>query len=216
MADLNSEQLDNQQDSQDLEQTKTRRSFLKKATIGATIASIPAHSVWAGRLISGNMSGNVSGWGDDYILGILSHGYYKNPKKDAPQRDILFVTAFGGEPFSNNGKPTLPTGLTLLDVMENKEAVYTTSQNGGGGKNKTGGPGNVNMQLAAMYLNAFYHGTLTVWPVVENGTFLDMMAYGDYLYKQAALDPAGVGCELDKIIHAHHSGEEPLDMVCSA
>jgi len=59
-------------------QKPARRSFLKKAAVGATIASIPSHSVWAGRLISGNMSGNVSGWAQECELVVHSHGGWKN------------------------------------------------------------------------------------------------------------------------------------------
>lgn len=42
--------------------TKVRRTFLKRATAGAVLTSLPAHSVWGGVCsVSGSMSGNLSG-----------------------------------------------------------------------------------------------------------------------------------------------------------
>jgi hypothetical protein len=42
--------------------TKVRRRFLKRATAGAVLTSLPAHSVWGAVCsVSGSMSGNLSG-----------------------------------------------------------------------------------------------------------------------------------------------------------
>ena len=44
--------------------TQPRRKFLKKASAGALITSLPAHSVWGNTCsVSGAMSGNLSGTG---------------------------------------------------------------------------------------------------------------------------------------------------------
>jgi len=174
-----------------------RRNFLKKAAVGATIASIPSHSVWAGRLISGNMSGNVSGWAEEKDLKIRSHGFYKQHLGYG--QDTLFSVAFGGEPIPMVGK-SLPSGLTLLDVMLNSK-INNDSQN------KTGGPSMVNAQLATMYLNAKNHAQYVKdgvihWPVVNttSGPFYSLNEYADYLYAQAVGSPTTVGDSLAQII----------------
>jgi len=194
-----------EQDKSSAQQVSTvakRRDFLKKATVGAAIATIPSHSVWAGRLISGNMSGNVSGWAQEGKLATLSHGYYKTHIGNGEQ--MLFSDAFGGEPIENMGE-VMPAGLTLLDVMNN---FAIDGDNG----NKSGGPGMVNAQLATMYLNAKNSGGLTYWPVVNTSTgpFYSLQEYGAYLYDQARNPtfPAtseSVGEALDLIINQHHA-----------
>jgi len=200
MTDIKNIGSEDQNPPEQVKSIKSRRSFLKKATIGATIASIPAHSVWAGRLISGNMSGNVSQFASERPLAILSHGYYKKKRRSVSGRDMTFSQAFGAEPIPNQGYPAMPTGLTLLDVMQNWKIK-------GEGGNKTGGPGNVNMQLATMYLNAYHDGGLTSWPVVDsfNGPFFSLSSYASYLYSQALLNPTNVGNQLGLIIDTHHA-----------
>lgn len=186
-------------DAQQNNTVTKRRNFLKKAAVGATIASIPSHSVWAGRLISGNMSGNVSGWAQEQNLAIRSHGFYKNPNHQGYGQATLFSTAFGGEPIANLGKNPMPTGLTLLDVMQ---SYKINGENG----NKTGGPGNVNCQLATMYLNALNHSMavkdgIVHWPVVsQTGPYYNIDDYADDIYKQALLNPISVGASLAQII----------------
>lgn len=208
---------DNNDSVQQASTVSKRRNFLKKASVGAAIVTIPSHSAWAGRLISGNMSGNVSGWAQEQKLAILSHGFYKKESKGKGEshqgygQDTLFKDAFGGEPIDSSYTHLFPKGLTLLDVMKNEEVKLES----GTEKERTGGPSNVNMQLAAMYLNAFNHdkvvkNTLIHWPVVDklNGPFTSFFAYGSYLYTLALAKPHEVGSALGQIINTHHADTE--------
>lgn len=212
--ELNTVEQDSTENNSSLNQPGSRRKFFKKAALGAAITTIPSHSVWAGRLISGNMSGNVSGWAEENDLGVLSHGYFKKASRTELDSERLktFSSVFGGEPIANSGHGSMPTGLTLLEVMQNNKINNV-------GSNKTGGPGNVNMQLAAMYLNAAFHGSYGIhWPVISSGLYNNLTEYAYDLYAQAtALSPgaAVVGCQLDKIIHEYHVGSESLAIVCS-
>lgn len=176
-----------------------RRSFLKKAAVGATIASIPSHSVWAGRLISGNMSGNVSGWGDCHLLAIWSHGKYKIPTNNGRiytalhQKTWSSVFGFGRDPFDGGD-----ANLKLETFIGN------------------GGNPSINAQLVAMYFNAALHGSYGVyWPVIANGLFNTPEAYAQYLWDQANLYGAGpVAGQLGDIIDEHHAGGTGLKLTC--
>jgi hypothetical protein len=194
--------LDEQQkiESSVINETKMRRTFLKRATAGAVIASIPGRSAWAG------MAGSIvaSGHGSDFDQGtctqLLSHGYWKNHKSDWPiSIYTTFKDVFGGEPISPANHDT---GQTLLRVLQKS------------GKKKgvgLGGPSSVNTHIAAMYLTAAHfaanpsNNSLGIYyPVVQQHGSLG--AYATYLYSEASLDPSGVGALLKQTIKTYHVG----------
>ncbi|MBL4632098.1 MAG: hypothetical protein JKY14_13460 [Paraglaciecola sp.] len=176
-----------------------RRTFLKRASAGAVIASIPGRSAWAGLAGSIVASGHGSDMNQGVCTQLLSHGFWKNNTGDwAVATSTTFLTAFGGEPID----PTdTTTGKTLLDVLNN----------GGNGPSGLGGPGNVNCHMAAMYLTAAHFSVNPVgnslgiyYPAVQqHGTLAD---YGSYLYSEALLDPSGVGLLLKDTIATYHVG----------
>lgn len=178
---------------------KNRRNFLKKATVGATLASIPAHSVWAGRLISGNMSGNVSGWGECQLLAIWSHGKYKIPTNNGriytPLHQQTWAQVFGA---------TRPP----FDGGDKTKKLETFIGNGGNPS--------INAQLVAMYFNAALHGQYGIyWPVVANGMFNNAFEYAEYLWDQAnTFGPGTIAGQLGDIIDEHHAGGEGLKATC--
>ena len=179
--------------------TKQRRTFLKRASAGAVIASIPGRSAWAG--IAGSIV--ASGHGSDFQQGVctqlLSHGFWKNNTGDwAVSPATTFLAAFGGEPIAPQDTAT---GKTLLQVLNNT----------GGGPSGLGGPGNVNCHMAAMYLTAAHFSANPVanslgiyYPAVQQHGSL--AAYGSYLYSEALLDPSGVGALLGDTIVTYHVG----------
>lgn len=181
--------------------TKQRRTFLKRATAGAVIASIPGRSAWAG--IAGSIV--ASGHGSDANGGVctelLSHGYWKNNLSD---NTTTFASIFGGPAIGNlTGQNVPPSGyydtsITLLEVL-NAE---------GAGPNGFGGPGNVNCHMAAMYLNALNHDPSGLgdvyYPVAAQHGSAEL--YAQYLYDEAVKAPEDVGVLLNKVITDYHSG----------
>jgi hypothetical protein len=181
--------------------TKQRRTFLKRATAGAVIASIPGRSAWAGIAGSIVASGHGSDWNDGECTQLLSGGYWKNDQHLtywAVPTTTTFFDAFGGEPILPND--TTPS-KTLLEVL----------QNSGNGTTGLGGPSNVNFHMVAMYLTAAYFeqnpapNTLRVfYPAVEQHGSLG--AYASYLYGEALADPSGVGELLKTTIFDYDEG----------
>jgi hypothetical protein len=57
--------------------SKQRRTFLKIASAGAAIASIPGHSAWAGIAGSIVASGHGSDWNGGNCIILRSHGCWK-------------------------------------------------------------------------------------------------------------------------------------------
>lgn len=165
--------------SDDIANSQSRRKFFKKAAIGATIASIPTRSVWANGVISGHISGNVSGASDVCeILAIWSHGKYKTPTNPGriytPYHSYTWQYVFGLlTPYS---------GVAATTTLEN---IINADGH--------------DAQLATMYINAKLHGTDGVfWPVVANGSFNSEEEYAQYLYPYAA--------QIGGIIDEHHAG----------
>ncbi len=205
------------------EPSRGRRQFLQKSALGASLVSLPAQSVWAGRLVSGAMSTGTS-WapGPGITLSLRSPGYFKQDQhalQDSFPLNQTFSDVFGGNPF---GPRALATD-TLSAILNNPgngtgNGNGNGNGNGAGGGNQDGipglgGPSNVNVFLICMYLNAYFHNRGShniIWPVVSNGLFDDANDYAIYLYSQAASSPGGVGTELANIVCEHHQGS-----VCS-
>lgn len=165
------------------EKSNSRRKFFKKAAIGATIASIPTRSVWANGVISGHISGNVSGASDVCdILSIWSYGKYKTPTNNGRIRtiyhDYTWEYVFGTLTPYGNASET----MTLEQIINHKGKDADMR----------------NAQLATMYINTQLHGSEGVfWPVVANGSFATAEDYVQYLYPFAS--------QISDIIDEHHA-----------
>lgn len=184
------------QDNLDVAASKqVRRTFLKRASAGAVIASIPGRTAWAGILNSIVASGHGSDFSDGECMQVLSPGYWVNHTSD--WGPVLLTTtfndAFGGEPLFP--KDTTP-GRTLLEVL----------QRPGNSSGKLGGPNNVNFFLVSFYLMAANHGSHGIhFPVLGVGQpFPDLDAYADYLYAEAVANPGAVGTTLSDITNNYH------------
>jgi hypothetical protein len=221
MTEQNNTQMEesNVSSETNLSSTNSRRKFLTKAAVGATIASIPAHSVWAGRLISGNMSGNVSGWGECEYLAIWSHGKFKSGNNDKGKGRIsstfqteTWLSVFGvaRPPFRSEDGDEANTLQYYID-QEAQNTGQQKKQNDQQEKKKA----TVNAQIATMYVNASLHGSEGVnWPVVPT-PFATTKVYARYLWDQANLFGEGVVADqLGAIIKEHHAGGEGLHNTC--
>jgi hypothetical protein len=198
--------------------SKIRRTFLKHATAGAVIASIPGRSAWAGLAGSIVASGHGSDWNGGGCIKLHSHGWWKRTSKwSQVATDTTFASVFGSEPFATGGVYTRQDGdqssFTLLEAILG---------NGGGGSGplsqsihssgtyKIGGPGNVNTQMAMMYLNAahgdIFGNTDVIYPIIgaPPRPFATLSAFGLYLGGSVTpLNAASIGQELDDIMQAN-------------
>lgn len=193
-------------------QTKVRRTFLKRATAGAVIASIPAKSVWANGITSSIVaSGHGSDWNGGNSIALLSHGIWKqrldpdvtNGNNGTHSGDnVSFADVFHGNPIEDGVGGTFGSDNTLFNVLWGCDPDGTRN-------NEWKGPGTVNCQIVAMYLNAKYHGTLGLdYPVVNTTTgrpFASLDDYATKLYELAVSDPNTVGSQLSSLIDLYHA-----------
>lgn len=178
--------------------TDGRRKFLRKATAGALIATIPAKSVWATGLTNSVVA---SGHGSDMAGGMglvmRSAGYWSNNLQsiDTGLRSMKFsdINAFGGKAFLNSGLGTVGNNNVTFEQI-------LTERNPNNNSLKWRGANHVNRWMVSAYLNAYYtihvgHGSN--FPVVGmNRNFPTLMAFGDALYNMASPNPGLVGTEL--------------------
>lgn len=192
--------------------TKVRRTFLKRASAGAVIVSIPAKSVWANGITASIVaSGHGSDWNGGNDIALLSQGIWKqrldpvatNGNSGTHSLDnVSFSSVFGGNPIEDGVGGTFDSDNTLFNVL----CGYNPA---GDIENVWKGPGTVNCQITAMYLNAKYHGTLGLdYPVVNALTGRPFSSLDDYaikLYELAISDPDTVGSQLSALIALYHA-----------
>jgi hypothetical protein len=184
--------------------TKQRRTFLKRATAGAVIASIPGRSAWAG--IAGSIV--ASGHGSDFQSGectrlltaedIVSFGY----------SNLKFVDVFPGTPFNMSGgaKNTLNNDNEIRGYRFKPILEWAANLDDNGlsdPKPNRKGINDVNLGLIVIYLNAINHGSNGIfYPVLEQHNN-DPVAFANYLYSAALSDPAGVGTLLSDTLSTY-------------
>lgn len=162
-----------------------RRTFLKRASAGAVIASIPGRSAWAG--IAGSIV--ASGHGSDFNQGASTKLLGKDGFNANNYSTTSFESIFGGKPFRNNGN-VRGGNLTFKQILNSNNSNEK-------GKN------DVNVGLVLMYLNAVNHDGFTiVYPVLtqHNNSEHD---FAIYLYSAALADPGGVGILLNNTISTY-------------
>jgi hypothetical protein len=193
--------------------TKQRRTFLKRATAGAALVSIPGRSAWA--TVNGSVvaSGNGSNTTVGACIQLLSHGKWKTHLNEwgvVPTNET-FSNAFGGLAFIKlTGKPDPTASITYTDpTISLQQAMSNTHP----------GPGNVNVQMAAMYITAANHGRqigseVIYYPVLQElygaGATAQskadaLAAYGRFLYTQAISNPGELGKTLGELIDENHA-----------
>lgn len=198
--------------------SNNRRRFIKSAATGAALVSVPAKSVWGNGLANSIIaSGNGSDWAQGHCLQVLSPGYWKN------HTDVwtngAFRRVFQGDPIGAGATylqgPSDSEYFTMLDVLQHPGGGGNLKWDAGNGKKKLGGPSNVNYFLVAMYLNAKFSGTGSIYyPVAGDsltgarGTFESAEAYARWIYSEATVDPDGVGRLLAAIIDNFHAVDD--------
>jgi hypothetical protein len=161
---------------------KVRRVFLKRASAGVLIASIPGRSAWAG--INGSIvaSGNASDFNQGYETKLKNEHDF-----DYDQYEHLkFKDVFGQNPYNRKGN-FRRKDLNFKDILKSNRR----------GKR---GINDINIALVVMYLNAIKHNTDGIYyPVLSNYNY-NPDAFAKYLYSQTRDNPAQAGTELCSII----------------
>lgn len=199
-----------------VDEKSSRRRFLKRSSAGVILASLPAASVWGQENSSIAASGVGSNGVSARSISLLSPGYWKNHTGDwgSISTSATYYDYTGSLPFGVGYSHEM-SRLTLLEILENP----------GNGKNgqkpgKYGGPGNINVFIVDMLLNAANHGRtlsgqLVSLPVISsssfgfsgsnNGTFSSLRAFGEYLHGSAIGNERAVARELSSLVDDNHA-----------
>ncbi|WP_293748547.1 hypothetical protein [uncultured Paraglaciecola sp.] len=193
--------------------TTQRRTFLKKATAGAVIASIPGRSAWAG--IAGSIV--ASGHGSDFNQGESTVLLDACAFNTSTYRSMRFSAIFNGNPFNAGGGIRSRNGVDdagdltigmIFDAHFNPSASDAPPQLG-----HYRGVNRVNVGLIVIYLNAINDGNFGItYPVLsQHGTSAD---FADYLYRAASADAASTGALLDHTISTYSGSTFSVPGAC--
>jgi hypothetical protein len=145
--------------------TKQRRTFIKRATASAVIASIPGRSAWAA------MSGSIvaSGHGSDFNQG--SRTMLFDSCQLAAVVTGRYHDHFGSnQPINGHGNPY------AKDILEGNDPD----------------PNDVNAAMLIMLYNAINHGATGIYYPVLSQYNNNSAEFATYLYANATDDPSGV------------------------
>lgn len=179
--------------------TSIRRRFLKRASAGALIVSIPGRSAWAG--IANSIV--ASGHGSDFNQGNCTHlktvDYFNNDH----YRHHSFNHVFGGKPFNRHGSVSNNDRNfgQIFDAYNKRDTVNDNNQN----KNKRG-INNVNVGIVLMYLNALKHNHSGIYYPVLALHHNDHEVFASYLYNSAVNNADSVGTLLNQTIATYSNG----------
>jgi hypothetical protein len=164
--------------------SKVRRVFLKRASAGVLIASIPGRSAWAG--INGSIV--ASGHGSDFNQGQTTQLKNEQGFNYNDYKYLKFKTIFGQKPYDKNGN-TRRHDLSFKSVLR---ADYDDS-----GKR---GINDINVALVVMYLNAIEHNSDGIYYPVLNNYNNNADAFAKYLFDSTRDNPGQAGTQLCNII----------------
>ena len=176
--------------------TSVRRTFLKRASAGAVIASIPGRSAWA----TSNGSIAASGHGSNFDQGDCTKLLGVTSFNNDSYRGMSFKHVFGGKPFDKHGNRG-DDDFTFGQIFD----AYNSNNNSNSNKNKRG-INSVNVSMVVMYLNAINHdnGSGVFYPVLELHQN-SKSVFASFLYNSAKNNAASTGITLNKTI-SEYSG----------
>jgi hypothetical protein len=177
--------------------TTQRRTFLKRATAGAVIASIPGRSAWAG--IAGSIV--ASGHGSDFNQGACTT--LLGPDGFDTGNTTNFSSIFGGNPFRANGS-VRNSDRTFGEILTVANGTFG-DLNANQIQHHLGLNG-VNVGLVVIYLNAIYHLNNGIYYPVLSQHNNDPVAFASYLYNEALNNSGEVGTLLNDTIAAYSNG----------
>lgn len=165
--------------------TTVRRTFLKRATAGALIASVPGRSAWAVIGDSIVASGHSSDFQQGKCTKLQGRSYFENGNNGS----YSFDAVFGSLPFDRTGAPR-SSDVTfsqicgaVLTLDAHKHTLSDTEKND---LKDIFGVSRINLLLFIFYFNAKYNdsdGNIEYNAVSQHG---GLSHFATYLYDQAA------------------------------
>ncbi|MCC5825852.1 hypothetical protein [Alkalimonas sp.] len=184
--------------------SQSRRKFLMRTGVGLVVASLPARSVWAG---SGGIAQSIvaSGHGSDFANGqclhLKSSGFFGNNGNGSQANSFAetaarFTDIFPGHPLDLPPNPSKPIDEILMaDVLQvNGEFIGSTK---------------INRFMAAVYMNAVYHGQFGIYfPVIGSSPSLQTASdMANYLWNLASHNNTAVlSKEFEDLVNNRHPG----------
>lgn len=190
--------------------TQSRRRFVKKAAVGASLVALPVRSVWANGITNSIVaSGHGSDWANGSTLSLLTPDDWAN-EIDINDADTTFVSIFEKKGYNSKAHQgvrynkygsvkKISADRTLSEILQlrkpNKPAGEATW---------LAGPNDYNRLLVAMYLNAKYGNTMPGsrlhYPVANGRPFATPEAYATQLVALTYSTPVDSATTLRGII----------------
>ena len=184
----------------------SRRRFIQRSAIGATILSLPAKSVWANGITNSIVaSGHGSDWASGQNISLENPWFWKNNLTQAELSET-FSAVFGGDAIKRNGSKH-DSGVTLFDILD---VLNTKGEDRSGAQKDLVGKKGYNIFMIAMYLNAKY-GKSDVnqyniyYPVANGRPFMDEYEFASHLYSVTNATYQSSAQELKQIIKQDHN-----------
>ena len=190
--------------------TQSRRRFVKKAAVGASLVALPVRSVWANGITNSIVaSGHGSDWANGGTLSLLTPDDWAN-QIHTNDANTTFVSIFGEKGYSasshegirykNNGSIKKIGGdRTLSEILQLRNDNYTS-----GNATWLAGPNDYNRLMVAMFLNAKYGdtppGSSLHYPVANGRPFATPEAYAMQLVALTYNSPVDSATTLKGII----------------
>lgn len=190
------------------EKAQGRRRFVKKATVGAALVSLPVRSVWANGITNSIVaSGHGSDWANGASINLKGPRYWLN-NLASEQLTVDFSAIFGGNPVDRNGN-VQGASRTFLEILLPLNSLSQQAGIGFGdlsaGQQDALGQKKYNAKLIAMYFNAMFGSDETnihniVYPVANGRPFQSSGAFATHLYSITVSDPKSSGEQLGELI----------------
>lgn len=188
--------------------TQSRRRFVKKAAVGASLVALPVRSVWANGITNSIVaSGHGSDWASGGTLRLQGPDYWVSNISIVPSErfsDVFGKTGYyarvhQGVQYKNGSVRKISDDRTLSDVLLLKNARKSA-----GNAPWVAGPSDYNRLMVAMYLNAKFgntpEGSDVHYPVANGRPFNDEYEYAEKLVELTFANPVNSATELAGII----------------
>jgi hypothetical protein len=169
-------QVNNQTERKVAKSENSRRQFLKKASTGVLISSLPAKSVWGACTVSGALSGNTSRIQTDCVplnlFGGRSPGFWRDADNKIPGRALADAFPYLKEFRKNSDRYKCEYDTLQHEIYQVKQHQVDLGFNKSGQQvtlmvgDALSSPGGIAWNLAAVYLSAYFGFFDHLMPIV--------------------------------------------------